>query len=456
MSSFRSRLLAEVKTCLMLATPLAGAQLAQAGTAFADTVMMGVLGSQTIAAGALGATLFSTLLMISTGIVSAVSPLVAQAYSAKQWVLAGQIARHGLWLSLGLSGLNVILIWQGGPILRGLGQAPNNVVMAESYLRAIVWGFLPGLAFVVLRSFVAALSRPRPILVIVILGTLINVVGNYGLSLGKWGLPRLELAGIGWASAISYWVMFLMLVGYLLVDPELRVYPVFSGFSSVKWPILRDLIQTGWPIGVLYGAEVGLFSVTTLLMGWLGTTALAAHQIALQTIALTFMVPLGISFATTIRVGHEVGLKNWSAARLAGYVGIGLASLFMAGVGLVFWLVPQSVIALYLDVQQPTNQAVVKLAATLLGVASMFQIVDGIQITAAGALRGLKDTRIPMLIGILAYWGVGLSSGYWLGIQMRWGGVGLWCGLALGLAVSACILTWRFHQLVGDHSELPG
>ncbi|MDX2096255.1 MAG: MATE family efflux transporter [Leptolyngbyaceae cyanobacterium bins.59] len=432
----KSRLFTEVRACLLLALPLAGAQLAQSATTFADTVMMGLLGSQTLAAGALGSALFATLLLITTGILTAVSPMVAQAFGAGNSDQVAQTTRHGLWLAVILACLSTIVLWQGGSILGKLGQDPMNVQMAESYLRWITVGALPALVFAVLRNFMTALDRPRPVLVIALMGTIANVTGNYLLMFGKGGLPRMELAGIGLSSALSYWLMVGLTIAYILTDSTLRTYPVFRRLFQVHPTLFRELIHIGWPIGVLHGVEVGLFTATTLLMGWLGTTTLAAHQIALQTIAMTFMVPLGISLATTIRVGQLLGRDRAKDARLAGYVGIGLGSLFMGMMGVVFWFVPQPIIALYVNIQQPEYQPVVQMAAALLGVAAMFQIFDGIQVIAAGALRGLKDTRIPMLIGLFAYWGVGLSSGYTLGIWAGLGGTGLWWGLAFGLAIS--------------------
>lgn len=441
----KTRLVSEIRECLILAIPLAGAQLAQAATAFVDTVMMGLLGSSIIAAGALGAGLFHMLLIVGSAIVSAVSPLVAEAYGAAQTQQVSRVARQGLWLAVLLAIPITLCIWQGGWLLRQLGQTPENVALAEVYLRAIAWGYLPGLGFAVLRNVVAALSQPRPVIVIMVGGTLFNVVANYVLSFGKLGFPVMGLAGIGWASTLSLWGMFLTLAVYTLQQPSLRHYQMFHALC-LDGQVFRELLHIGLPIGILAAVESGLFTMTTLLIGQLGSTALAAHQIALQTAAVTFTIPLGVSIATTVRVGQLIGQRQLSEARLAGFVGISIASMFMAGMGMLFWLFPTQIVDLYIDIRDPANAAVLNLAKPLLGVAAMFQIVDGIQVAAAGALRGLKDTRVPMLIGIFAYWGVGLTSGYVLGLELGLGGIGLWWGLAIGLAVAATILTWRFSQ----------
>ena len=435
---------------LFLAIPLASAQLAQSATGFVDTVMMGILGQQVLAAGALGAAWFNMPLYVGTSIIAAVSPLVAGAFGAGDSKEVSRVVRQGLWLALLIAVPLTLLIWNGAAILPWLGQKPENVRLAGLFLRAIAPGVLPSLGFAVLRNFVAAVSQPRPVMVILIVGTLFNIGANYVLMLGKLGLPALGIVGIGMASALSLWGMFLAIVFYILWQPSLRHYRVFDHLQHFDARVFRELLTTGLPIGGLITVEAGLFTTTTFLMGGLGTVPLAAHQIALQTSAITFMIPLGIAFATTIRVGQLIGQNEPKAAQRAGYIGICLGTVFMSLMGLLFWLMPEAIISLYLDVNNPENRAVVDLGRALLGIAALFQIVDGIQVTAAGALRGLKDTRFPMLIGFLAYWGIGLSVGYGLGFSLGFGGVGLWCGLAIGLLTAAIVLVWRFKQTAWD------
>lgn len=447
-TQIKSEFWAEVRACLLLAVPLAGAQLTQAATAFVDTVMMGLLGSQFLAAGGLGAITFTTLLVIGSSTVSAVSPLAAQAYGAGQLETAGRVARQGLWLSLAIALPVTLLIWNAAPILRMLGQQESNIVLAEIYLQAIAWAFLPGLGFVVLRNFVSALSQPRPVIITMMGGMMFNAIANYVLMFGKLGFPALGLAGIGWASTLTYVGMFAALVIYVLSQRSLRPYRVFHQLHQLDRQMFWDLVQTGLPIGVLAAFETGLFAATTFLMGQLGTIPLAAHQIAQQSAYITFMVPLGISFATTVRVGQLMGQGNPHGARLAGYIGIGIGVVFMSVMAILFWAIPEAIASLYIDIRNPENVPVLDLAKSLLGVAAMFQIADGVQIIAAGALRGLKDTRIPMIIGVIAYWCLGLTSSYLLGLYLGWGGVGLWWGLAIGLATAAVVLTWRFNYLI--------
>ncbi|MFB2935844.1 MATE family efflux transporter [Aerosakkonemataceae cyanobacterium BLCC-F154] len=434
----------EIRATLRLGIPLAAAQLAQSLTAFVDTVMMGLLGSQTIAAGGLGAVTFTILLLVSSAIVSAVSPLVAEAYGANQIQMVKCVVRQGLWLAI-IFGIPIsLIVFYGKSLLLLFGQDANTVAITEKYLQAIAWGVVPAIAFAVLRNFVSGVSQPRPIMVIVICGTFLNIAANYVLMFGKLGLPALGLAGIGWGSTLSFWSMLIALIVYINSEATLKKYNVFSKLHQFNKQVFGEILHIGLPIGMLTAVEAGLFTVTTFIMGMLGTTTLAAHQIALQTAATTFTVALGISFATTVRVGQEVGQKNVKGSRLAGYVGISLGGIFMAFMGILFWLMPETIVSLYLDINNPANTEVVNQAKALLKVAAFFQIADGIQVTAVGALRGLKDTRIPMLIGIFAYWCIGLTSGYLLGLKLGFGGVGLWWGLALGLAVASIILTWRF------------
>lgn len=440
----KSSIISEIRASLRLGIPLAAAQLAQSLTAFVDTVMMGLLGSKVIAAGGLGAVSFTILLLVSSAIVSAVSPLVAEAYGANQPKMVECVVRQGLWLAIILGMPISLIIFHAKSLLLLFGQDASVVTLTQEYLQAIAYGFLPAVAFAVLRNFVTGVSQPRPIMVIVIFGTFLNIAANYVLMFGKLGLPALGLGGIGWGSTLSFWSMLIALLVYIKTEKTLKKYQIFRNFHHFDRQIFGELLHIGLPIGILTAVEAGLFTVTTFLMGKLGTTTLAAHQIALQTAATTFTVALGISFATTVRVGQEVGQQNVKGSRLAGYVGISLGGIFMALMGLLFWLMPERIVSLYLDINNPANSQVVTEAKALLKVAAFFQIADGIQVNAVGALRGLKDTKIPMLIGIFAYWGIGFTSGYLLGLKLGFGGVGLWWGLAVALAVASVVLTWRF------------
>jgi multidrug resistance protein, MATE family len=440
----------ELKACLNLSVPLVAAQLTESATAFVDTVMMGWLGGEALAAGGLGAITFCYLLWVSSSILSAVSPLVAFAEGAGLMGKVRQIVQQGLWVAA-IIGLPIaLLLWNSKELLLALGQDVETVSLTQTYLQAIAWGFLPALGFSVLKNFVCAVSDPRPVMLVVVFGTILNAVGNYVLMFGKFGLPALGLAGIGWASTFSLWSMFLALSLYIIYRQSFAIYRIGHSFQF-NFPVVKEILQVGLPIGGLMAVEAGIYAVITLLAGQLGTTALAAHQVVYQTASvLSAQVAYGISIATTIRVGQFMGQNSPLQARRAGYVGIALAGFCMSSFSLAFWLFPHQIISLYLEGNEPANFEVVTLIHHLLGVAAIFQVIDGCQIAAAGALRGLQDTRIPMIVGTVAYWGISLPVAYFLGMQLKLGVIGLWWGAAVGLAIAAVLLTWRFSKLASN------
>ena len=454
----------ELRICLGLATPLAAAQLAQMATGFIDTVMMGRLGSDAIAAGGLGAIAFNFLVNIATGIISAVSPLVAEAHGAQNPQRMRRIFQQGLLIALGLSLVMMAILALADHWLPWLGQPPETVDLTRQYLNAILWSCPPAFFFMALRSYVAAVSSPRPIMVIGIFGTAINAAGNYALSLGKFGFPALGLTGIGLASVLSFSAMALILTVYVQLREELRAHKLFNLIPSFARPFARpfagpfprqdgwELLRVGSSIGALHAVEGGFFTVATFLVSQFDTLTLAAHHIALQTAATTFMVAVGVSMAATIRVGHLMGRGQIRAGRRAGLLCIAVGAIFMGAMALLFWAAPTTIVSLYIDTADPANQAVVTLAKRFLGVAAVFQIMDGVQVTAAGALRGLKDTRIPLLIGIMAYWILGLPVGVGFAYHLKLAGIGYWWGMALGLMAAAVILTSRFWTLTAQRS----
>jgi MATE family multidrug resistance protein len=444
----RSPLQTEIHAFLRLAIPLASAQIAQSATGFVDTVMMGRLGQETLAAGGLASLTFLLLLNTAAGVVMGASPLIAQAYGAGQTTRVEQVARQGVWLLVGLTLPIALLLAHLDSLMRYLGQAETTIALSNTYLDIMLWGFFPALGFALLRGVVSAMSHARPIMAIVLVGTLLNISGNYLLGFGQFGLPRLEIAGLALSSVFSLWVMFLALGVYILRQKELRTYRFFQNLHQFKPKILCELLRVGLPIGVSSALELGLFTIVTYLMGVLGTEVLAAHQIVFQTIAVVFMVPLGMSFATTVRVGQWVGQQNLEGAKRAGYVSMAMGLGFMAMMAIVLLVFSRQIVGLYLNVQAPQNASVVSLATSMLSVAAISQILDGLQKTTMGALYGLQDTRIPMLLSFPAFWGVGLTAGYLLGFHTSLGGIGLWIGQSIGIGIAAIVFIWRFRRLV--------
>ncbi|MCW6036235.1 MATE family efflux transporter [Spirulina subsalsa FACHB-351] len=439
----------EIQACLQLAIPLAAAQLSEAVINFVDTIMMGQLGPKALAGGALGAVTFTTFLIVSTGMLSAVGAVAAIAFGAGDFPKLRLINAQGFWLTLLLSLPLMLLTWHFTPILRQLGQSEDHLPLTQAYLQSIVWGLPAALGFIALRNMTSALNRPRLVMIIMVTGILLNVGGNYVLMFGKLGFPTLGIAGIGWASTLAFWVKFLLLGIGIFYDRHLKPYHLFTRCYQIHLPVLWELLRIGTPSALLFLVEASLFTVITYLMGLWGTVSLAAHQIALQTAATTFMIPLGIAYATTMRVGQNLGRCDVKSAKRSGIVGILLSSWFMSLMAMILWFFPELVITIYLDVNQAENIEVFELSKSLLKVAAVFQIFDGVQVVANGALRGIKDTKIPLVIGIVCYWLVGFSSGYLLAQRLGLQAIGLWLGCVFGLMTAAVVLTWRFFHKVG-------
>ena len=443
----------ELRATLRLAGPVVAAQLAHISMSFVDTVMVGRLGPEALAGVALGNTVFFFFAIMGMGMVRAVGPLVSQAVGADTPAEVGRSVRQGLWLAGGLGVAILLILSTIEPVLRWTGQEPTAIDGATAYLDAIRWGVLPFLGFAALRSFVEGLSRPLPVTIIAFIGVGVNIGANELLMFGYWGLPALGLAGTGWASTIVFSALFGLLALFVHRTEPFSTHKVFGRLGEPDLDTLRELVWVGAPMGASRGVESSLFMATTVMMGTLGTTALAAHQVALQCAAFAFMVPLGIGMAGTVRVGQAAGAQDEAGARRAGGVAMGLATLFMAGTAVLFWTLPRPLVGLYLDLANPGNAEVVALAVQLLGVAAVFQLFDGLQVAAHGALQGLKDTRVPMAIAVATYWGIGLVTGYLWGVRGGGGPEALWWGLVTGLAAASVLLLARFHRQVGRAIE---
>jgi len=349
----------ESQQLLRLAIPLISAQLAQSLTGFIDTIMMGRLGAEVLAAGGLASLTFNSLIVTLMGLLMGLSPLIAEAFGAGNNQRIRQLTNQGFWLVLGLAIPSMIAIAKLDTVMGYLGQAPTTIKIANIYLDIVMWSCFPALGFAMMRSVISALSQTKPIMAIVTAGTLFNILGNYALGFGNFGLPRLELAGLAWASTISHWGMFLALLAYIRIQPQLKKYRLLSSFPSIQKETLTKLIRLGMPIMMFLALEVGLFVSVTYLMGLLGTEILAAHQIVLQTVYIIFMVPLGISYATTIRVGQWLGRNNIDGVRLSGYVSLSIGLLFATVNTLLMLIFPRLIISFYIDINNPNNAQII-------------------------------------------------------------------------------------------------
>jgi MATE family multidrug resistance protein len=401
--------------------------------------MVGHLGGTALAAAGLGGALYFTLVMVCQGLLTAVAPLAAHATGADDHRAAARIAGGGMALAAMLA-LPVLLLLSTAPHL--FAMLGYQAVLAEdiaSYLSAIRWASPAFLSVVVLRAMLSAASRPRPIMVLALLGIPANAALNWLLIYGHLGMPALGIVGPGWATTIVQWTTALTLACYVV----LRGRPALPRFL---WPRPRDLtriIAVGLPISGLLGLEAGLFSFTGLLMGQLGAEPLGAHQLAMNFSGLTFMVPLGIGQAATVRVALHLGSRRPDAARRAGFLAVALGATLMLAPCALMLAAPQKIASIYLDIADPQNAGTLRLAEQLLAVAALFQVFDGTQVIAAGALRGYRDTATPMLIAALGYWAIGFIGGWMLAFPLRQGAIGLWWGLAMGLASVSILLVLR-------------
>jgi len=430
-----------------LGLPLAGSQLAWMGRSLTDVVVLGWYGPESLAAGGLGANYFFMTYIFGLGVVSAVLPLIAQSLGEGG---AGQVravrgaVRQGLWVAIALAVPAMLLCLAAGPAFLAMGQDPAIATEAGHYVLAAMPGLLPAFAVAALRGFMASLSRGRPVLLVSLAALPANAVLDYGLVFGAWGLPELGAVGAGLASTAVEYAMLAALVTIVLADRQFRRYAIFGRFWRADWPMFGQLLRIGVPIGITLLLEVGIFSAGAFLMGFFGVTALAAHQIAVQCAAVTFMIPYGLSQATTVRVGLFAGRRDAAGALRAGKAGTASALAVMALMAVMFWLAGGPIASLFLDLSAPGAPAVAEMAAVYLSIAALFQIVDGAQVAANGALRGLKDTAVPMAIVAVGYWAIAFPLALYLGFELDLRGEGLWWALATGLAVAAVTLTARF------------
>lgn len=422
-----------------LAGPLVANNLALAGMSFADTVMAGRLGALDLAAVAVGNGVWMVVFLFGLGVLMGMSPTAAQYFGAGRLPEVGRAMRQCLWLSQFLAIILFVLLGQSGQLLAAIGIDPDILPKTTGYINAISFGLPAIYAFLSLRFTSEGLGHTRPIMLIAMFGLVVNVLFNYLLMFGKLGFPRLGAVGCGYASAIAMWVMFF---GMLVYVRRHSLYRKFELFRAFEWPSRegqRELLGLGLPIGISVLSEAGLFSAVALLMGTLSATIVAGHQIAINYAATMFMVPLALHSATTIRVGQAVGGSQPELARFAGFVGIALCGGVMS-VSAVLMLVFGHQIAAFYTVDPQVQEV----AIALLFMAAVFQVSDGLQVGAAGALRGFKDTRIPMVINFFSYWMVGFPLAYMLGIKLQMGPQAVWAGLVAGLSVSAVLLNVRY------------
>ncbi|MCP8349172.1 MATE family efflux transporter [Pseudomonas sp. FBF18] len=432
----------EVRSLLQLATPIIIAQLATTAMGFVDAVMAGRVGPRDLAAVALGNSIWVPVFLLMTGILLATTPKVAQRFGAGQHAEIGPLVRQALWLAgvVGLGGCGLLL--SAEPVLHLMKVDPELIAPCMGYLQGIAFG-LPAVAlYYVLRCSSDGLGRTRPSMVIGLSGLMLNIPLNYVFIYGHLGVPAMGGVGCGWASGIVMWFMALAMALWVGRAAAYRQAQVFARFDWPQWSVIKRLLTVGLPIGIAVFAESSIFGVIALLIGSLGSTVVAGHQIALNVSSLVFMIPYSLGMAVTVRVGQAIGAGDPRQARFAAGVGMGTALAYACFSASLMLLLREPIASIY-----TTDLAVIQIASMLIVYSALFQFSDAIQVTAAGALRGYQDTRVTMILTLFAYWGIGLPVGYLLGLTDHFGPAsgpsGLWEGLIVGLTCAALMLSVR-------------
>ena len=414
-----------------------------------DIVMLGHLGVRAIASAAEGNIVFFFIWLFGYGPVCAIAPMVAHILGARPGEVDDVRAavRMGLWSVIIMAPFQMAFLFMTKPLLLALGQNPVLAAGAGTFTGALAFGLPFSLGYQALRNFATALKKPRAALIVMLITIAVNAFGDYALIFGHFGAPKLGVLGAGMASASSYTFSFFAMLVVVNATPKLRNFHIFRDFFRPHWKHLREVFHLGMPIGLTMMFEGTLFNASVLLMGAFGTASVAAHQISLNPPSNTFMVPLGIAMAATVRVGHAAGAGDREGVQRAGYAAMLLAIGFMSICSLVLFVFPHTIAGLYIDASVPQNATAIALATVFLRVAAAFQIFDGLQVVAALSLRGLKDARMPMILAGGSYWLAGFPACLFFGFVLGMKGLGIWLGLAFGLLVAAVAMCWRFHYL---------
>jgi MATE family multidrug resistance protein len=438
----------ELRETLRLAAPLALANLLQMLVHAIDVVFVARLGDAALSAVSLGVAIFGLTMWSLSALAGACAPLIAAELGQRKHAVreVRRSVRMALWLSVLFGALGMAICANGEAMMLATGQDPHVSAMAGRFLAILLWATIPMIAASVLRIFVAALGKPGYATAITLLAIVVNAAGNWVLVFGNLGAPALGIEGSALSSILTSLAMIAAYVLVIYSDRKLRRYHLFGRWWRPEWKRLREMLMLGVPISLTVLAEAGLFSGAAFLMGRIGEAELAAHTIALNIAALAFQVPYGINQAATIRVGYHFGAGDRAAIGRAGWSALVLSVGFMVLTAGAMVLAPYPLIGLYAGEATAANAAMLALAVQYLAVAAAFQLFDGAQAVAAGALRGLQDTRMPLAIALFGYWAVGFTVSIWLGFYTPLEGIGVWIGLALGLVVVAFLLTWRWHR----------
>ena len=443
----------ELRATALLSWPMILSNLTMMLIGVTDVILLGWLGPRELAAGALGHNLAMIFAIFCMGLMTATAPMMASEKGRRPHSVRDirRTVRQGFWSALAVMVPIWAILWNAEAILLAAGQQPDLAADAAIFVRAYMWSILPFICFLVLRNFVAALERPIFAMVVSLGAVIANAVINYGLILGNYGLPQLGLLGAGIGSTITNLLQLAVMLAVVSLHPKFRRYKLLGRWWRADWPRFREIWRLGLPIGVTMGFEGGVFAIAILLMGLINEASVAAHAIALQIASLTFMVPMGLAQAATVRVGFAYGRRDPLGITRAGWTGFGLGTGFMAVMALLIYSFPGALIGIFITPVDVETAQVFNLAVGFLSVAAIFQIVDGAQVVGAGMLRGLHDTKVPMFFAAFGYWVVGIGVGTWLAFRQGWDGIGVWTGLATGLAVVSILMLarWSMRERLG-------
>ena len=438
-----------IRTSAVLAVPLVGSHLTQMLTHTTDVVMMGWYSVEGLAGVVLATSMFFVIFIVGSGFAFAVMPMAATALGADEPAQVRRSVRMGAWL-VTIYGVAVMVpLLSASSILQLLGQDPVLSGIAGDYMKIAAWGIFPGLLIMLFKSFFSALERAEVVLWATVIGALANVLFNYVFIFGNFGAPEMGARGAALASVLTTSLSCLFLLLYAAYVPAFKEFQLFRKPLRPDWAAFFDVFRLGYPIGLTMLAEAGLFSATAVMVGWFGTVPLAAHGVVIQLASLAFMIPLGFSNVATIRVGRAYGRGDpqgqWRASVVVMTFALAVATVSM----LIMISIPSQLVSLFISDTEADFEAIVAVGSVLVLVAAAFQIVDSAQVVALGLLRGIKDTAVPMVIAVVAYWVLGLPIGYYLAFNLDFGAKGVWLGLVIGLGVAAVLLMWRYLVMYG-------
>lgn len=438
----QSKFVHESKLLAKLSGPIVVGQVGQNLITLADTIMVGALGSVALGASAFAGSVFIVFLLFGLGMLAPITALFARMQGQENYPYGGVLLRHSVVVAAGLGAVMIASLYALLPNLKIFGQTPEVLKMGAAFFEITIWSILPSLIYQAYKQFTDGIGKTKVAMSVMIFGVVFNIAGNYILIHGYYGFPKLGLNGSAYATLMARTLMALIMVFYVHAHPHFKKYLAERWTHRFDHHLLKNIIRLGIPNGMTYIFEVGAFSSAAVMMGWFGATPLAAHQITISLASTSFLITLGIGIAGTIRVGYELGRGDYPSARFAGFTAIKLGAAYMGLCALGFFFLREWFPTFYVK-----DVDVIAWAAKFFIIVAIFQIFDGVQAVAIGALRGMSDTQWPSIIAFFSYWVMGLPAGYMLAFHLGVGPVGIWIGLLMGLIFASILLTWRFHIL---------